>query len=219
MAMQEELNQFERNNVWELVPNPEHQSIIGTKWVFRNKMDEFGVVVRNKARLVAQGYNQEEGIDFNETFAPVARLESIRMLLAYACHKDFILYQMDVKSAFLNGYIMEEVYVKHPHGFENEKFSDHVYKLSKALYGLKQAPRAWYDRLKNFLLDNDFSMGKADTTIFVKHKNQDILIVQIYVDDIIFCSTNELLCKEFSSCMSKEFEMSMMGELKYFLGL
>ncbi|KAH9779609.1 hypothetical protein KPL71_007757 [Citrus sinensis] len=219
MAMQEELNQFERNNVWELVPNPEHQSIIGTKWVFRNKMDESGVVVRNKARLVAQGYNQEEGIDFDETFAPVARLESIRMLLAYACHKDFILYQMDVKSAFLNGYIMEEVYVKQPPGFENEKFSDHVYKLSKALYGLKQAPRAWYDRLKNFLLDNDSSMGKADTTLFVKHKNQDILIVQIYVDDIIFGSTNELLCKDFSSCMSQEFEMSMMGELKYFLGL
>ncbi|KAH9698134.1 hypothetical protein KPL71_023896 [Citrus sinensis] len=191
----------------------------GTKWVFRNKIDESGVVVRNKARLVAQDYNQEEGIDFDETFAPVARLESIRMLLAYACHKDFILYQMDVKSAFLNGYIMEEVYVKQPPGFENEKFPDHVYKLSKALYGLKQAPRAWYDRLKNFLLDNDFSMGKANTTLFVKHKNQDILIVQIYVDDIIFGSTNELLCKDFSSCMSQEFEMSMMGELKYFLGL
>ncbi|KAH9670992.1 CCHC-type domain-containing protein [Citrus sinensis] len=192
---------------------------VGTKWVLRNKMDESGVVVRNKARLVAQGYNQEEGIDFDETFAPVARLESIRTLLVYACHKDFILYQMDVKSAFLNGYIMEEVYVKQPPGFENEKFPDHVYKLSKALYGLKQAPRAWYDRLKIFLLDNDFSMGKADTTLFVKHKNQDILIVQIYVDDIIFGSTNELLCKDFSSRMSQEFEMSMMGELKYFLGL
>ncbi|KAK9185082.1 hypothetical protein WN943_025435 [Citrus x changshan-huyou] len=126
---------------------------------------------------------------------------------------------MDVKSAFLNGYIMEEVYVKQTPGFENEKFPDHVYKLSKALYDLKQAPRTWYDRLKNFLLDNDFSMGKADTTLFVKHKNQDILIVQIYVDDIIFGSTNELLCKDFSSCMSQEFEISMMGELKYFLGL
>ncbi|KAH9801414.1 hypothetical protein KPL71_001018 [Citrus sinensis] len=181
-------------------------------------MDESGVVVRNKARLVAQGYNQEEGIDFDETFAPVARLESIRMLLAFACHKDFILFQMDVKSAFLNGYIIEEVYVKQPPGFENEKFPNHVYKLSKALYGLKQAPRAWYDRLKNFLLDNGFSMGRADTTLFIKNKNQDIL-VQIYVDDIIFGSTNESLCKEFSSCMSKEFEMSMMGELKYFLGL
>ena len=140
------------------------------------------------------------------------------MFLAFACHKDFILFQMDVKSAFLNGYIMEEVYVKQPPDFENEKFPNHVYKLSKSLYGLKQAPRAWYDRLKNFLLDNGFSMGKMDTTLFVKHKNQDIL-VQIYVNDIIFCSTNESMCKEFSSCMSKEFEKSMMGELKYFLDL
>ncbi|KAH9802179.1 hypothetical protein KPL71_001272 [Citrus sinensis] len=112
LAMQEELNQFKRNNVWKLVPKPEHQSVIGTKWIFRNKMDESDVVVRNKARIVAQGYNQEEGIDFDEIFPPVARLESIRMLLAFACHKDFILFQMDVKSAFLNGYIMEEVHVK-----------------------------------------------------------------------------------------------------------
>ena len=118
---------------------------------------------------------------------------------------------MDVKSAFLKGYIMEEVYVKQPLGFENEKFPNHVYKLSKVLYGLKQAPRAWYDRLRNFLLDNGFSMGKTDTTLFIKHKNQYILIVQIYVDDIIFGSTNQSLCEEFSSCMSKEFEMSMMG--------
>ncbi|KAH9698155.1 hypothetical protein KPL71_023904 [Citrus sinensis] len=125
MAMQEELNQFERNNVWELVPKPEHQSVIGIKWIFRNKMDESGVVVRNKARLVAQGYNQEEGIDFDETFAPVARLESIRMLLAFACHKDFILFQMDVKSAFLNGYIMEEVPPRSPpQDFKSLHFSD-----------------------------------------------------------------------------------------------
>ena len=108
----------------------------------------------------------------------------------------------------------KKVYVKQPPGFENKKFLDHVYKLTKELYGLKQAPRAWYDRLKNFLLDNGFSMSKTDTTLFVKHKNQDIFIVQIYVDDIIFSSINELLCKEFSSCMSKEFKMSMMGELK-----
>ena len=177
------------------------------------------MVVRNKVRLVAQGYNQEEGIDFDETFAPVTRLESIRMLLAFTCHKDFILFQMDVKSTFLNGYIMEEVYVKQSPGFENEKFPNHVYKLFKTLYGLKEALRVWYDSLKNFLLENDFSMGKADTTLFVKHKNKNILVVQIYIDDIIFGSTNELLCKEFSSCMSNEFEMSMMGELKYFLGL
>ncbi|KAL5569300.1 hypothetical protein UlMin_025875 [Ulmus minor] len=126
LAMQEELNQFERNDVWELVPRPKDQTVIGTKWVFRNKVDESGVVTRNKARLVAQGYNQEEGIDYEETFAPVARLESIRMLLAFACFKDFILFQMDVKSAFLNGFIIEEVYVEQPPGFTSFDFPNHL---------------------------------------------------------------------------------------------
>jgi len=219
LAMQEELNQFERSDVWELVPRPSTQSVIGTKWVFRNKRDEHGVIVRNKARLVAQGYNQEEGIDYEETFAPVARLESIRMLLAFASHKEFILYQMDVKSAFLNGYIVEEVYVEQPPGFQDHKYPDYVFKLKKALYGLKQAPRAWYDRLSKFLLQNGFSIGKVDTTLFTKTKGVDLIIVQIYVDDIIFGSTNVSLCEEFSKCMHSEFEMSMMGELNYFLGL
>ena len=151
LAMQEELNQFERNEVWHLVPRPCDHHVIGTKWVFRNKMDESGTVIRNKARPVAQGYSQEEGIDFDETFAPVARLEAIRMLLAFSCLKNFKLYQMDVKSAFLNGFITEEVYVEQPPGFEDPKFPNHVFKLSKALYGLKQAPRAWYERLSKFL--------------------------------------------------------------------
>ena len=219
LAMTEELNQFQRNDVWDLVPRPKDHQIIGTRWIFRNKLDETGNVIRNKARLVAQGYNQEEGIDFDETFAPVARLESIRMFLAYASYMDFKLYQMDVKSVFLNGFINEEVYVKQPPGFENEQFPDHVFKLKRALYGLKQAPRAWYDRLKTFLLKTGFSVGKADSTLFVKIVNDHTLIVQIYVDDIIFGSTNNSLCEDFSKSMQKEFEMSMMGELTYFLGL
>ena len=160
-----------------------------------------------------------EGVDFDETYAPVARIESIRMLLAYACHKDFKVYQMDVKSAFLNGILEEEVYVKQPPGFEDAIHPEHVYKLHKALYGLKQAPRAWYERLSKFLLENDFKMGTADKTLFTKQEKDDILLVQIYVDDIIFGSTNDALCKEFSDKMSKEFEMSMMGELNFFLGL
>ena len=219
IAMQEELNQFERNNVWKLVEKPENYPVIGTKWVFRNKLDEHGIIIRNKARLVAKGYNQEEGIDYEETYAPVARLEAIRMLLAYASIMDFKLYQMDVKSAFLNGLIQEEVYVEQPPGFEIPDKPNHVYKLQKALYGLKQAPRAWYERLSNFLLEKEFSRGKVDTTLFIKRKHNDILLVQIYVDDIIFGSTNDSLCKEFSLDMQSEFEMSMMGELKYFLGL
>ncbi|KAK2390489.1 putative mitochondrial protein [Trifolium repens] len=219
LAMQEELNQFKRNDVWDLVPPPPSHQVIGTRWVFRNKLDENGIIIRNKARLVAQGYNQEEGIDYEETYAPVARLEAIRLLLAYACNMNFKLYQMDVKSAFLNGYINEEVYVKQPSGFENHEHPDYVFKLKRALYGLKQAPRAWYDRLSKFLIKNGYSRGKVDTTLFIKRKGKDVLLVQIYVDDIIFGSTNPSLVKSFSSLMQGEFEMSMMGELTYFLGL
>jgi hypothetical protein len=143
MAMQEELNNFKRNQVWYLVERSK-QNVVGTKWVFRIKQDEHEIVTRNEARLVAKGYSQVEGLDFDETFPPVARLESIRILLAYTTHHDFKLYQMDVKSAFLNGLIKEEVYVKQPPGFEDEEYPNHVYKLHKTLYGLKQAPRAWY---------------------------------------------------------------------------
>ncbi|GJV98107.1 retrovirus-related pol polyprotein from transposon TNT 1-94 [Tanacetum coccineum] len=219
MAMQEELNQFKTNDVWELVPNPMDMTIIGTKWVYRNKLDENGVVTRNKARLVAQGYNQQEGIDYDETYAPVARLESIRILLAYACALDFKLYQMDVKSAFLNGFINEEVYVAQPPGFIDFAKPNYVYKLKKALYGLKQAPKAWYDRLKAFLIKHDYSMGMVDNTLFTKKKDSNLIIVQIYVDDIIFGSTCQEMCDDFAKIMHDEFEMSMMGELNFFLGL
>ncbi|WCJ31680.1 Retrovirus-related Pol polyprotein from transposon RE1 [Euphorbia peplus] len=219
MAMQEELDQFKRSEVWTLVPRPNNIKVVGTRWVLKNKLDEFGNVVRNKARLVAQGYSQQEGIDYGETFAPVARLEAIRILCAFASYKGFKLFQMDVKSAFLNGYIDEEVYVSQPPGFEDPKFPDHVYKLKKALYGLKQAPRAWYERLTKFLLSKGFVRGCVDTTLFTLKKNKDILIAQVYVDDIIFGATNESLCREFSDHMKAEFEMSMMGELTFFLGL
>ncbi|GJY21577.1 retrovirus-related pol polyprotein from transposon TNT 1-94 [Tanacetum coccineum] len=217
--MQEELNQFVANDIWELVPLPISQSVIGTKWVFRNKLDENGIVSRNKARLVAQGYNQQEGIDYDETYAPVARLESIRILLAIACANDFKLYQMDVKSAFLNGFINEEVYVAQPPGFIDFQKPNYVYKLKKALYGLKQAPKAWYDRLKAFLIKHEYSMGMVDNTLFTKKSKSHLIIVQIYVDDIIFGSTSQNLCDDFAKIMHDEFEMSMMGELNFFLGL
>ena len=189
--MQEELNQFERSEVWELESRPSNQSVIGTRWVFRNKMDENGIIVRNKERLVAQGYNQEEGIDYEETFVPVVRLEAIRMLLAFACFKDFVFYQMDVKSAFLNGFINEEVYVEQPPGFEERDGSDKVYLLKKALYGLKQAPRAWYDTLSEFLVKHGFKKGTVDRTLFKINDGKERLLVQIYVDDIIFRSASK----------------------------
>ncbi|GKD68078.1 retrovirus-related pol polyprotein from transposon TNT 1-94, partial [Tanacetum coccineum] len=185
IAMQEELNQFERNKVWALVPKPHGKTIIGTKWIWKNKMDKKGIVIKNKARLVSQGYNQQEGIDYEETFAPVARLEAIRIFLAYAAYMGFMVYQMDVKSAFLNGKISEEVYVQQPPRFESSEYPNHVCKLDKALYGLKQAPRAWYETLSKFLIQHKFVRGTIDNTLFTYKTKSDVIIVQIYVDDII----------------------------------
>jgi hypothetical protein len=167
VAMQDELNNFKRNQVWSLVERPK-QNIVGTKWIFCNKQDEHGVVTRNTKRLVAKGYSQVKDLNFDETFAPVARLESIRIFLAYATHNDFKLYQMDVKSAFLNGPIKDEVYVEQPPSFKDEEYHNHVYKLHKALYGLKQAPRAWYACLRDFLIENGFRIGKANFTLFTR---------------------------------------------------
>ncbi|KAJ9535349.1 LOW QUALITY PROTEIN: hypothetical protein OSB04_un001540 [Centaurea solstitialis] len=218
-AMQEELLQFVLQHVWDLVDLPSGHRAIGTKWIFRNKKDERGIVIKNKARLVAQGYTQEEGIDYDEVFAPVARIEAIRLFLAYASFKNFKVYQMDVKSAFLYGKIEEEVYVCQPPGFEDPRYPDRVYKLNKALYGLHQAPRAWYDTLSTYLLENEFTRGVIDKTLFIKREKQEILLVQIYVDDIIFGSTKSSMCKEFEDLMHKKFKMSAMGELTFFLGL
>ncbi|GJR19615.1 putative ribonuclease H-like domain-containing protein [Tanacetum coccineum] len=218
-AMQEELLQFKLHEVWTLVDLLNGKRAIGTKWGFRNKKDERGIVIRNKARLVAQGYTQEEGIDYDEVFAPVARIEAIRLFLAYASFKDFVVYQMDVKSVFLYGKIEEEVYVCQPPGFEDPYFPDRVYKVEKALYGLHQAPRAWYETLSTYLLDNEFQRGKIDKTLFIKRYKGDILLVQVYVDDIIFGSTKKELCNAFEKLMHEKFQMSSMGELTFFLGL
>ena len=160
---------------------------------------------------MAKGYRQQEGIYYEETFAPVARIEAIRIFLAYAAHKNFTVYQMDVKTAFLNGLLKEEVYVSQPDGFVDESKPNHVYILDKALYGLKQAPRAWYDVLSQFLVNAGFAKGKIDTTLFIKKQGVDIILIQIYVDDIIFGSTNPKYCKNFSALMVSRFEMSMMG--------
>nr|GEZ54547.1 retrovirus-related Pol polyprotein from transposon TNT 1-94 [Tanacetum cinerariifolium] len=200
-------------------PKNVNEALGDESWiVFRNKLDENGVVSRNKARLVAQGYNQQEGVDYDETYASVARLESIRILLAYACALDFKLFQMDVKCTFLNDFINEEVYVAQPLGFIDFEKPDHVNKLKKALYGLKQAPKAWYDRLKAFLIKHEYKMGMVDNSLFTKKKSSNLIIVQKYVDGIIFGSTCQDMRDEFAKIMHDEFEMSMMGELNFFLG-
>ncbi|GJY64707.1 putative ribonuclease H-like domain-containing protein [Tanacetum coccineum] len=218
-AMQEEMQQFVNQEVWKLVPLPDGKIAIGTKWILKNKRDARGIVVRNKARLVAQGHRQEEGIDYDEVFAPVARIEAIRLFLAFASYMGFMVYQMDVKSAFLYGEIEEEVYVTQPKGFEDPHFPKHVYRVVKALYGLHQAPRAWYARLSTFLLKHNYRRGTIDKTLFIKKNSRDIILVQVYVDDIIFGSTNKAWCDEFEVLMKGEFEMSAMGELTFFLGL
>jgi hypothetical protein len=184
-----------------------------------NKEGENGEVLRNKSRLVAQGYSQKKGMDYGETFTPVARLEAIRIILAFSVGKGFKLYQVDVKSAFLNGFLEEGVYVKQPPGFESSEFPNKVYRLRKALYGLKQAPRAWYGRLRGFLFSKGFEMGKVYKTLFLLRQGDDILIVQVYVDDIVFGGSSHSLVARFAKDMSKKFEMSMMGELQFFLGL
>ncbi|CAM8923423.1 unnamed protein product [Rhodiola kirilowii] len=174
--MHEELEEFARNDVWDLVPRPDGANVIGTKWIFKNKSDVTTNMTRNKAHLVAQGYTQIEGIDFDETFAPVARLESIRLLLTLASHLKFRLFQMDV-------------------------------------------PRAWYERLTVFLVNHGYVRGGGDKTLFVKHTRSDFIIAQIYIDDIVFGSNTQKLVDQFVEQMQKEFEMSMVGEMNYFLGL
>ncbi|GJU56965.1 putative ribonuclease H-like domain-containing protein [Tanacetum coccineum] len=218
-AMQEELLQFRLQQVWILVDLPHGAKVIGTKWVYKNKRDERGVVVRNKARLVAQGHRQEEGIDYDEVFAPVARIEAIRLFLAFASFMGFIVYQMDVKSAFLYGTIDEEVYVSQPPGFVDPDHPKKVYKVVKALYGLHQAPRAWYATLSTFLEKHGYRRGTIDKTLFIKKDKKDIMLVQVYVDDIIFGSTRKSWCDEFEALMKGRFQMSSMGELIFFLGL
>ncbi|GJZ50436.1 putative ribonuclease H-like domain-containing protein [Tanacetum coccineum] len=195
--MQEELLQFKLQKVWVLIDFPYRKKVIGTKWVFRNKRDERSIVVKNKARLVAQGFRQEEGIDYDEVFAPVARIEAIRLFLAFALYMGFIVYQMDVKSAFLYDTIEEEVYVHQPLGFVDPAHPNKVYKVIKALYGLHQAPRAWYEIPSSFLMENGFRRGTIDKTLFIKKKMSDIMLVQVYVDDIIFDSTKKSMCTEF----------------------
>ncbi|GJW39389.1 retrovirus-related pol polyprotein from transposon TNT 1-94 [Tanacetum coccineum] len=194
-AMQDEIYEFDRLDVWELVPPPDCAMIIALKWIYKVKLDEY------------------------ESFAPVTRLEAIRIFLANAANKNMIVYQMDVKTAFLNGELKEVVYVSQPKGFVDPDRPHHVYCLKKVLYGLKQAPRAWYDTLSKFLLAQGFSKGVVDPTLFIRKTGKHTLHVQIYVDDIIFASTDPTDCNHFSIEMSSKFQMSMMGQISFFLGL
>ncbi|GKD21594.1 retrovirus-related pol polyprotein from transposon TNT 1-94 [Tanacetum coccineum] len=213
------LHQFDRLQVSELVDKPIGKTVIKLKSLWKNKKDEDQTIIHNKERLVAKGYAQKDGIDLEESFALVARLEVVRIFVTYTAHKSFPIYQMDVKTTFLNGLLKEKVYFAQPDGFVDPNHLEKVYHLRKALYGLKQAPRAWYDELSNFLMSKGFTKGTIDPTLFTIRYREDILLVQIYVDDIIFESTNPKYLKIFEKQMHSRFQMSLMGGMKFFLGL
>ncbi|CAL8993586.1 unnamed protein product [Prunus brigantina] len=219
-AMKAELDMIEKNNTCSLVDRPFGKPIIGVKWVYKTKLNLDGSVQKNKARLVAKGYSQKPGIDYNETFAPVARLDTIRTLIALAAQKEWHLYQLDVKSAFLNGVLKEEVYVEQPQGFVRKNEEIKVYKLNKALYGLKQAPRAWYDEIDSYFNKAGFKKSPSEATLYIKtDEGSGILIVSLYVDDIVYTGSCAKLLEEFKSDMIKHYEMTDLGLLYHFLGM
>ncbi|KAL0348980.1 UNVERIFIED_CONTAM: Retrovirus-related Pol polyprotein from transposon RE2 [Sesamum angustifolium] len=217
--MEEEIKMIEKNNTWELADRPKDKEVIGVKWIYKTKLNADGSIQKHKARLVAKGYSQLPGIDYTETFAPVARLDTIRALIAIAANKKWKIYQMDVKSAFLNGCIDEEIYVEQPQGFIAKGSEEKVLRLKKALYGLKQAPRAWYSRIDKYFMDRGFRRSLSEPTLYIKSQGNDTLIVSLYVDDLIYTGNNEKMIQDFKEDMMKTFEMSDLGLMHFFLGI
>lgn len=217
-AMDQEIDSIEKNNTWNLTCLPSGAKKIGVKWIYKTKLNEKGKVEKYKARLVAKGYSQQYGIDYGEVFAPVARWDTIRTILSVAACKSWNVYQLDVKSAFLHGELVEDVYIEQPEGYEKEG-DNKVYKLKKALYGLKQAPRAWYSKIEAYFCQQKFEKCSHEHTLFVKHTKGKILIVSLYVDDLIFTGNCEELFEDFKCSMKKNFAMSDLGKMRYFLGV
>lgn len=220
LAMDNEIKSIEKNQTWTLTELPVGAKVIGVKWVYKTKYDEHGNIDKYKARLVAKGYSQKHGVDYTEVYAPVARMDTVRMIIALAAHKNWQIFQLDVKSAFLHGELNEDVYVEQPRGYE-KKGSEHlVYKLHKALYGLKQAPRAWFSRIEAHFIDEGFQRCDSEQTLFTKRsKEGKIIIVSVYVDDLIFTGNCEIMMSEFKSSMLREFDMSDLGKMRFFLGI
>lgn len=218
-AMDQEIEAIERNQTWELVKAPKEKKPIGVKWVYKTKLNAQGEVEKHKARLVVKGYKQKYGVDYKEVFAPVARLETIRLILSLAAQNKWQVHQMDVKSAFLNGELQEEVYIDQPPGYVKKNEENKVYRLKKALYGLKQAPRAWYSRIDDYFVKMGFKRCPFEHTLYIKENKGKILIIGLYVDDLIFTGNNDDDIEEFKNNMMQEFEMTDLGLLHYFLGI
>jgi hypothetical protein len=218
-AMDAEIQAIEKNNTWELVALPKGMKKIRVKWVFKTKLNEKGEVDKHKARLVVKGYAQRQGIDYSEVFSPVARWDTIRMLLSLAALRGWEVFQLDVKSAFLHGELKEVVYIEQPEGYIRKGEEQKVYQLKKALYGLKQAPRAWYSRLEDYFAGEGFEKCSYEHTLFMKKEGGRFLVVSLYVDDLIFTGNDLKLCAEFKASMQSEFDMTDLGRMKYFLGV
>ncbi|KAK9931774.1 hypothetical protein M0R45_019038 [Rubus argutus] len=218
--MDSEIESIEKNGTWILTDLPAGAKKIGVKWVYKTKLNKHGEIEKYKAHLVAKGYVQEYEIDYSEVFAPVARMDTVRMILALAAQRSWVVYQLDVKSTFLQGELAEDIYVEQPKGYVQKGAADKVYKLKKALYGLKQAPRAWFSRIEAYFLREGFERCHSDQTLFIKTNNGgNILIVSLYVDDLIYTGDNMVMIEEFKKSMMREFEMSNLGKMKYFLGI
>jgi hypothetical protein len=218
-AMEEEMSMIQKNKTWELVDKPEDRHIIGVKWVFRTKLNADCSINKYKARLVVKGYAQIFGVDYSDTFAPVSRMDTIRLVLAIAAQKGWKVFQLDVKSAFLNGDLQEEIYVEQPEGFVVQGGEDKVYLLKKALYGLKQAPRAWYSKINDHLLSIGFVKSLSESTLYVKLKGKNSLIISLYVDDLLVTGNDTRLVEEFKQEMMQAFEMTDLGLMTFFLGI
>lgn len=218
-ALKEELFMIEKNKTWILVKRPKNRRVVGVKWVYRTKLNADGSVNKNKARLVVKGYSQVSGVDYSDTYAPVARLGTIRLLLAVAAQMNWKVNQLDVKSAFLNGVLQEEIYVEQPEGFRKKGEEDKVFLLKKALYGLKQAPRVWYSKIDDHLFSLGFKKSLSEATLYVKRHYNDIIIVSLYVDDLLVTGNNACLVEKFKQEMKKVFEMTDLGLMSFFLGM
>nr|KYP44456.1 Retrovirus-related Pol polyprotein from transposon TNT 1-94 [Cajanus cajan] len=219
-AMDAEINSIVKNGIWELTDLPAGAKKIGVKWIYKTKLNEIGQVDKYKARLVAKGYSQEQGVDYIEVFAPVSKMDIVRMIIAIAASRGWKLYQLDVKSAFLYGTLNEDVYVEQPKGYVQKGCENKVYKLYKALYGLKQAPRAWFNRIESYFMSAGFRKSNHEQTLFLKHTlDERVLIVSLYVDDLIYTSNDESLMSAFKNSMKKEFDMTDLGRMRFFLGI
>ncbi|KAM2157970.1 hypothetical protein ACFX1X_041960 [Malus domestica] len=217
--MKEEIDALQQNQTWDIVPKPRDVKPISCKWVYKIKRCPDGSIERYKARLVARGFSQQYGLDYDETFSPVAKLTTVRVLLALAANKDWNLYQMDVKNAFLHGELDREIYMMQPMGFKSEAHPEYVCNLRKALYGLKQAPRAWYGKIAEFLTQSGYSVTPADSSLFVKANEGKLAIVLVYVDDLIITGDDEAEIIRTKENLSVRFQMKELGQLKHFLGL